>query len=131
MRLTPLLLLVPALAACGGAQGAADNAGDFKGEEKAVAQVVDDLAEYARDDDADRICKSVLARPVRDRLNDCQEVVADQLGDADAYDLDVEDVDLRGATATATVTATEGGDERRRTLRFVREGPAWRLNALR
>ena len=133
MRRAAAAVLAPvALAGCGAVGAATDNAGDFKGDQKAVAQVVDDLAKAGAKRDGKEVCTTVLAAPLRRRaLGDCPKVLHDQLSDADVFKLDVQKVAVSGDRATATVKPTGGAtDERVRTLRFVREGRAWRLAGL-
>jgi hypothetical protein len=128
----PLLALLAAglLAGCSG-QAANKAADEYKGDEKAVATVIDDFANAGQKGDAKEICNAVFAKEVADRLKqgtkDCQDVVADQLGDANSFKLDVKSVKVNGDTATANVTSPFDGKDQSRVLTFRKEGTTWRL----
>lgn len=134
MRFTPAVILALlaalALAGCSG-QKKNDSAADFSGDQKAVAQVVDDLSNAGSDKDTKEICATIFAPEVADQLkqgdNDCQSVVEEQLKDANAFDLDVTSVKVTGDTATARVTSKYDGQDEVKTLRFRKDGQAWRL----
>ena len=129
--LLSVAVLAALLAGCGA--GSAGSADDFRnGDEKAVAQVVDDLSQAARDRDGREVCTSLLAKEavakLQDGTRDCAAVMQDQLSDASPnYVVDVQDVTVTGDTATAKVESPVFGEQRTQTLRFVREGQAWRL----
>lgn len=126
-------LLVALLGGCG-ASGTSKNTGDFKGDEKAVAQVVDDLSRAASKRDAKAICNEVFAPALAGQLrrgsDDCRAIVKEQLKDADVYKLDVKSARVTATTASASVQSQVNGDDDLKTLRFVREGRAWRLAGL-
>lgn len=137
MRFTPAVILALlaalALAGCSG-QKKNDSAADFNGDQKAVAQVVDDLSNAGSDKNTKEICGTIFAPEVADQLkqgdNDCQSVVEEQLKDANAFDLDVTSVKVTGDTATARVTSKYDGQDEVKTLRFRKDGQAWRLVGL-
>lgn len=137
MRFTPAVILASlaalALAGCSG-QKKNDSAADFTGDQKAVAQVVDDLSNAGSDKNTKEICATIFAPEVADQLkqgdNDCQSVVEEQLKDANAFDLDVTSVKVTGDTATARVTSKYDGQDEVKTLRFRKDGQAWRLVGL-
>ena len=93
-----------ALAGCGQAQTSAN---DFKGDEKAVAQTIEDLQSAAQGRKPAEICSDVLSRELADKLkatgNDCVREMEKVTGDADDFELEVKDVTVTGTTATATV----------------------------
>jgi hypothetical protein len=124
------LLAVVVLAGCG--QGAAAG-GDFEGEREEVAQVLEDLQESARDGDEQRVCR-LLARPLLRRLEaqgvPCPRAVSAALEDADSFQVTVQDVQVRGTTATARVATGNGEDAPTDTVRLVREGANWRIASL-
>jgi ketosteroid isomerase-like protein len=127
------VLAAALLAGCTG-QPANDAADDYQGEEKAVAQVIDDLAAAGRNRDAKEICTSILAESVVEKLrqgkSDCQDALEDQLADASDFDLDVESIQVDGDTATAKVKSPVNGEDVVQTLTFKREGRGWRLAEL-
>ncbi len=125
-RLLPLLAaLAVVLAACG-ETGAA---GGFEGEEAAVAEVVDGLAEASRDRDEGRICAGVLTSELASRLGDCEQQIGAVIDAADTTDLGAEDVVLEGDRARARVRA--GRDEETdRVIGLVRIGGRWRIDDL-
>src|SRR3712207_440710 len=104
-RASALLPLLLVLAACG--QTTADSTEDFQGEEQAVAQVVEDLQRAGERNDAEKICRDILARDLSARLQQagtsCASELERAIEDADDFELVVEDVTVTGATARATV----------------------------
>jgi len=124
------LLAAVVLAGCSG-QTKNKSADDFSGDQKAVAQVVDDLGNAGSDGDAKEICTTIFARDVAAKLNvgnrDCQDIVDDQLSDANVFDLEVKSVKVTGNTATASVESEFDGEKELRTLGFRKDGQAWRL----
>ena len=117
------------LAACGAAQE--PSADRFSGEEKRVAQAVDDLQSAAEQGDAAEICSRLLARELVDRIasggSNCTAELSKALDDADDHELAVRGVEVQGQTATAVVRDSEGAV---RSLGFRREGDDWRATAL-
>jgi hypothetical protein len=136
VRRLPLVacLLVPALAGCGAAS-TTDNAKDFTGEKKAVAQTLDDFSKAARDSDEKEICTSLLSRARVRQLDAspqrCTGAISDQLDAAGDDKLDVKTIVVSGSNATATVVSKFNGDDRRSTLTLVDEDGRWRLSGVR
>jgi hypothetical protein len=125
-----VLLAAFGLAGCGAAQ---DTSADrFSGEEKRVAQVVDDLQAAAEKGDAAEICSRLLARAFVDRLaaggSNCTAELDKALDDADNDELTVRGVEVDGTAATAVVRDAEGAV---RSIDFAREGSGWRATSLR
>jgi hypothetical protein len=129
MRRLVLLLALP-LAACGAAQQPAS--GKFKGDQKEVAKVVEDLASAGRRHDAAKICSDILARQLVAELKsaggDCVTEMKDAIQDATDFDLRVDAVNVAGDTATARVRQGEKGQAA--TFAFVKENGAWKASAL-
>lgn len=123
------------LGACTASSSSEDSSGDFKGEERRVAEVVEDLQEAGRKRDADEICQKLLTRSLVESItqasgDSCSDAMDDVLGDVDATELQVEDVTISGRTASAKVRGEGGDDERRDTLTLTREGSGWRISGL-
>lgn len=139
-RIVALLAAFPlVLSACG--QATEDSAKDFKGEQNAVAQTVEDLQEASSKGDEDKICTELLAPALAAKIktagarNDpkatCASTLGDSLRDADTFELQVEKVALDGTTATATVTSDAGGDkDRTATLQLVKDKGSWKISSL-
>jgi hypothetical protein len=131
IRLLPLAL-VAALAGCGPQPSSANS---FKGTDKAVAKVIEDLQSDAQGRKPSAICSDVVSRALADKLksagNDCVGEMKKITGDADDFELKVTDVTVTGNTATAKVKARRGTDKNATTTySLVREGNDWRLNDL-
>jgi hypothetical protein len=125
--LLPLAAVAAALALAGCGSGESSSAGGFEGQEKEVAQVVEDLQRAAQSRDGGKVCSELLARELVDELSsgdqDCIDEVEKAIGDADDYELRVTDVSVEGESATATV---EDGD-RRAKFALVRQDGRWRI----
>jgi hypothetical protein len=131
LRLLPIAL-VAALAGCGPQPTSANG---FKGTEKDVAQVIEDLQSDAQSRKQSAICNDVLSRALADKLksagSDCAGEMEKVTGDADDFELKVTGVTVTGDTAKATVTARRGTNKNASTTySLVREGGAWRLSDL-
>jgi hypothetical protein len=125
-------LLLAALAAGCGASGS--SAGEFEGEERRVADVVEKLQSAGETGDAAEICNEVLASELREEMQaagaNCEQELDKAIQDADDFELEVEDVTITGDTATAKVRGHDGGEERVRDFEFVREDGGWRATSL-
>jgi hypothetical protein len=126
----PLVLAVLA-SGCG---ASASSAGDFEGEEKRVAEVVEKLQSAGETGDAAEICDEVLAEQLRQEIQaagaSCEQELDKAIEDADDFELEVEDVTISGDSATAKVRGEDRGEERVRDFEFVREGSDWRATSL-
>jgi hypothetical protein len=128
LRLLPLVLAF-ALAGCGQATSSASN---FKGQQKAVADTIEQLQSSAQSRKPETICADVLSRALIEKLktsgNACVDEMDDIIGDADDDELDVRAVTITGATAVARVKARRGRDKNAITnFSLVREDGKWRL----
>ena len=128
LRSLPLILAF-AIAGCG---QPASSASDFKGAQKDVADTIEELQTAAQSRKPADICSDVLARGAVDKLkasgNDCVDEMEKISGDADDFELDVTDVTITGATATARVEARKGGkDDAVTSYTLAREDGKWRL----
>lgn len=118
------------------AQSSKDSAEDFQGEERRVAEVIEDLQDAARKRDGDEVCKTLLAESLVRSITQasgeaCAEAMDDALGDVDATELQVEKISIQGQDATATVRGEAGDDERTDTMTLRRQGRQWRIAGLR
>jgi predicted lipid-binding transport protein (Tim44 family) len=133
-RLVALLAALPlALGACG--QAAKDSAGGFQGEQKNVAQTVEDLQSFARKGDASKICSELLAPDLVAKIKassheTCDKALKDTIADADAFELQVQKVTVNSDKATAVVRSQGGNKDRTDTLELVRDRGAWKIATL-
>ena len=136
MRRTSVLCLLalPLLTGCGAASNS-DNAKDFSGDKKAVAQTIDDFSKAARDSDEKEICTSLLSSDLVGKLDAsrqrCTGAISDQLDAAGDDKIDVKGIDITGDQATATVVSKVDGHDRTQALLLVKENGGWRLDGVR
>jgi hypothetical protein len=108
-----------------------DSAGKFRGDQRLVAQTVEDLESAAGDNDEARICRDLLSRALAGRLaqggRSCAASVDEAVKDADSLELTVESVRVAGDRATARVKLETGANDRRATLQLVRENRRWKI----
>ncbi len=130
----PLLAVLAALVLAGcGAQAQSDSSVDtFRGEDRNVAQKVEDLQEAGEGRNPEDICADILAASLVDELevagSDCQQEMQKAIDDADDFELEVLDVTVTGTTATAEVR--RGDDGPTQTMQFTQERGEWRATAL-
>jgi hypothetical protein len=128
LLLLPALVLV--LAGCSGAVSTAN----FSGESQAVAQRIADFQSDVTGNEAKKLCDDDFAAAVRARLqaagSTCKQALEKQLGSIDDYEVTVEAVAVKGATATARVKSTWSGKLRAGTVQLVKESGAWRITGL-
>jgi hypothetical protein len=105
---------------------------DFKGPEKAVAQVVLDLSDdAARGRQAD-VCGQILSARLEKAVagdSSCVGELKKAFEDADTAQIEVDDVTITGDTATAVVHSDDREDEISRTFELVREKGDWRIDS--
>jgi hypothetical protein len=130
----PAVLAASLLAGCGATTS--NNASDFQGDKKAVAQVIDDLSKASKgaSPDTKEICNTIFAKAVADKLrqgnDDCQDAVKRQLKDSSDSDITVKNVTVTGNDAVATVVSTVNGNDATQSLKLIREGQTWRIASL-
>ena len=131
MKRPPVLLAALALAGCG-AQAEQSSTEKFTGEERAVAQKVEDLQEAGEGRNPEDICSDILASSLVQQLEaagvKCADEMEKAIDDADDYDLDVQKVTVSGSTATAEVK--RGDDGPTETMEFTKENGQWRATSL-
>lgn len=138
LRVLPVLVAAAlTLSACG--QSAKDSSDDFKGEQKAVAQTVEDLQSASSKGDEDKICDEILAADLAKKIKarddgkspSCANALKDALRDADSFELQVKKVEIDGTTATATVESDKTGSDKQTTqLTLTKAGDGWRIASL-
>ena len=123
-----------ALGGCSAQGSRSDSAPDFSGEQRRVADIVEDLETAGGKSDEGRICSelvsSELARTLAGRGSSCATVVSDALKDTDAFGLTVRAVQISGTRATARVDVDTGDDTRTQSIGLVRERAGWRISSL-
>ena len=126
-RLPALAAALALLAGC----GSTDSTGEFSGDEKDVAQVVEDLQQAANDDDARTVCRSLLSSEAIQRIpgGDCTKAIDQAFEDADNFELTVDDVRVSGTRATAKVKAGRDEDQVE-TVELVKQGDVWKITRL-
>jgi Tfp pilus assembly protein PilP len=129
-RLLLALLLPLAVAGCGEVPDASlDN---FEGQEREVAEKIEDLQKAGEGRKPEDICSDILSRTVVDQLEaastDCPAEMKKAIEDVEDYDLETRAVTVRGNQATAEVQQGEDGPTT--TMEFVREGDQWRAVSL-
>jgi hypothetical protein len=136
-RFLPLAVLAALAVTASGCttsgSGSGSSSADFKGEQKLVANTIDDLESAASKGDQDQICATLLAHDLVDRLDargGCRKLVDSALKDADTSNLTVRAVQIQGTTATARVEAETGAKDRVTTLRLVKQDGRWKIASL-
>jgi hypothetical protein len=131
--LVALCLLGLVVAGCGAPSR--DSSEDFDGDERVVATAIEDLETTARQDDPGKLCAKLLTdrllAALRQQGTNCNRAVQEAFQDADSFDLDVEDVTMRGAgKATVEVKSGEGSKRKSDSLELERDGSVWKIDAL-
>jgi hypothetical protein len=132
----PLAAIVAvAVAGCTTQTTSDDSSGKFRGEQRLVANTVEDFESAASKGDQDQICRELLAKALiaqyAQRGGTCEKAVDGVLKDSDSFGLTVESVRIADARATARVKADRGKKDILRDLTLVKEGPGWRISAFR
>ena len=130
-----LLALALPLAACAPSSGSGNSAGDFRGDQRAVATTVEDLESAASDGDENRICRDLLAPGLVRALGaqgGCAAAVDKAIKNADTFAVDVQSVRVAGNRATARVKFETGKRDRFGTVGLTRVRPNadWRIDRL-
>ena len=109
-----------------------DSSGKFSGEQRLVANTVEDFESAASKGDQDRICRELLAKPLiatyAKRGGTCEKAVDGALKDTDSYGLTVESVRITAAQANVRVKADRGKHDVIRTINLLKEGTGWRIS---
>jgi hypothetical protein len=134
----PAALLAAAAAAallggCTQATTTSNSTANFKGEQRLVANTVEDLQSAGAKGDQGTICRQLLARDLVVRIArgaTCERRVDAALKDTDTFDLTVQSVALAGTTATARVKTENGAKDKIVTLGLLKEAGRWKLSDL-
>jgi hypothetical protein len=129
MRRSPLLLVLPLAAVVAGCTATNQNAsaGDFKGTERDVAQVIDDLKESREPDEiCSRLFTDALAKSLEADGHDCVDEVQATIRDIANTDMDVRDVTVEGTKARAEVSQ----DGKTATFELERGEDGWQISSL-
>ena len=119
MRFRPpclaLCLAVPVLVAagCGGGSSDAD----------AIRDIVNDVADNPLAI-CDHLSDAMLKTAFKGDADDCRKAGEDANAKANAGDVDINDVEVKGDTATAKITDKDGTSQ---TLNFKKDGDNWVL----
>ena len=133
--LSPLALVAAAalVAGCTASSSSNDDTSKFRGDQRLVANTVEDFESAASKGDQDKICRDLLAKALADqyaqRGGTCEKVVDRALKDTDSFDLTVEKVSIAGQQATASVKADRGKKDVMQSLTLVKQGAGWRISA--
>jgi hypothetical protein len=131
--LLPLGAIVAvAVAGCTTQSSSDDSSGKFRGEQRLVANTIEDFESAASKGDQDQICRDLLAKSLvatyARRGGTCEHAVDGALKDTDSFGLTVESVRIAAAQATVRVKADRGKNDVIRTMTLVKEGPGWRIS---
>jgi hypothetical protein len=133
-NLSPLAFVVAAalLAGCTGSSSNDDDTSKFRGDQRLVANTVEDFETAASKGDQDKICRDLLAKALvqqyAQRGGTCEKVVDGALKDTDSFNLTVEKVTISGQQATASVKADRGKKDVMQSLTLVKQGAGWRIS---
>jgi hypothetical protein len=130
--LAALLLAAAAIAGCGASTASEDTSDRFQGQQRLVANTVENLQGAAEDEDQNKICRDLLSAELRQQLSrrgPCPRTVTAALEDTDSNELDTRSVRIDGDRATARVRMDLGNTERFANLSFVRERNGWRIDS--
>jgi hypothetical protein len=125
----PLAILPIALAALVAGCGQTDSSTEFRGADRQVANVIEDLQEAAIEGEERRICRQLLSAELARGAGDCNRAVQAAIDEADTNEIEVEDVSVTGDRARARVR-TGTREKQTETYELVRENRTWRISSL-
>jgi copper chaperone CopZ len=135
LRTLPPIALVAAvlLAGCTTQSTNNDDTNNFRGDQRLVANTVEDFESAASKGDQDKICRDLLAKDLvqqyAQRGGTCEKAVDGTLKDTDSFDMTVEKVTISGDQATANVKVDRGKKDINQSLTLVKQGAGWRISA--
>ena len=122
-----------AVAGCTSTGSSSSSSKDFTGQEKQVADAVSSLSTAGSRRKPEDICGKLVTAELRSKLaqggKSCEAEVKKAVEDADAFDLEVTDVQISGATARASVTTKDRGTDVKRTFTLQRQSGDWRFSS--
>ena len=126
-------LLAVGLAACSGQRPSSTE--DFNGEQRNVAEALEDLEDASADEEFQRMCTALLSQRLATQIGKgdikrCPAEADDAIDDAKSAALDVKKVTIAGTAATVEVEQRDDGDEERVTVGLVKQGGGWRVDDL-
>ena len=125
-----LVLLALGLAGCG---GQASSAAEFEGEQARVAEAIEEVQTAGERRDPAKLCRDLLTKALRDKVaadgSSCDKEVEKAIEDADAFELEVTEIEITGTTATATTKGEAGDDDITREIALVKEQDRWRVDS--
>jgi putative lumazine-binding protein len=132
--LPPVVLLAAVLVAgCTTQSSNDDSTSKFRGDQRLVANTVEDFESAASKGDQDKVCRDLLAKALvaqyAQRGGTCEKAVDAALKDTDSFDLTVERIAISGQEATATVKADRGKNDINQSMTLVKQGAGWRISA--
>jgi outer membrane PBP1 activator LpoA protein len=134
LRPLPLLVIAVAvvLAGCTTQTTTKDSSGNFRGDQRLVANTVEDFESAASKGDQDKICRDLLASSLvtqyAQRGGTCEKAVDKALKDTDSFGLTVEKVTITGTQAAARVKADRGKKDIMESMTLVKQGAGWRIS---
>jgi hypothetical protein len=125
------LVAAVALTGCGGGKKEGANAKNFKGDQKDVAQLVDDLQAAARAGDTGKICQDLFTRQLASAVGTrghttCQAQVKKQLALKNET-ITITQLAVQTPSALATVQEQNGKVSR---LTFLKQSGKWHVNGI-
>src|SRR5688572_13214555 len=131
MRAGTLAIAAAAVLSFAGCTGGGSSTAEFDGEEKDVAEAVEDLQRGAQRREADDICRTLLATEFRQEIEaggaKCGAEMKLAIEDVDEFEVEVQDVTITGDRATAKVRTEDADDDKSRTFELVKQGADWRI----
>ncbi len=136
--ISTVLVAALVLAGCGGGGTSnVNSASDFTGEQKLVANIVEDLQSAAEDSDEREVCSDLIVAELRDAIAEksgaatCTAALEKALKDTDQSDLTVRRIAIDGKEATVVVRAKLKDDvSRDETIVMRKVGGAWKIAKL-
>ncbi len=137
--IVPAAAVALAVAGCGGATKNENTTGKFTGQQKLIAQTVEDLQTATEKSNETKICGSLITTQLQQQIaakagaKGCAVAVNHAIKDSDQSDLTVKTVTIDPtdpAKATAVVKEkTDKNKSRSVTLQFAKQGTAWRISS--